>query len=116
MKSTKGMYEVAKAQAFANDILVYEDREKSVTYVGYLLPRKSLDKLFRMEGFKREPTIQQYIKSWEDFGWIKIVGQHVFFYPSSKDVEALAHLLEVKEDASRDPDRMDHLFLTGALA
>lgn len=116
MKSTKGMYEIAKAQAFANDILIYEDREKSVTYVGYLLPRKILDKLFRAEGFKRDATIQNYIKTWDDLGWIKIVGQHVFFYPTIKDVEALSHLLEVKEDASRDPDRMDNVFLTGALA
>lgn len=112
-KTPKSMYELAKAQAFANDILLYEDRTNSITYVGYLLPRKSLYNLFRMQGFTRMPTIEKYIELWSDLNWIKIIGNHIFFYPNENDMDQYDNLIASREDSRKNPDHMNDVYIIG---
>lgn len=112
-KTAKSMYELAKAQAFANDILLYEDRTNQITYVGYLLPRKSLYSLFRLQGFTRMATIEKYIGIWSDLGLVKIIGNHIFFYPKETDIDQYDNLISSREDARKNPDHMNDVYILG---
>lgn len=117
-KTTKSMYELAKAQAFRNDILFYEDANTSTTYVGYLLPRKSLNNLFRMEGFAKQTTIDKYIGIWEQLGLVRIlgIGNHIFFYPQESDSLEYKALVSSRDKAKKDPDHMNDVYILEATA
>lgn len=115
-KTSKTMYELAKAKAFEQGILNYRDGDLGVTYVGYLLPRKSVVKLFKLEGFNKDKTIERYIRDWADLGLVKLVGPHVFFYPSSNDGERYDDLVLDRQDALGNVDTKDNQYMIGASA
>ena len=115
-KTSKTMYELAKAKSFEQGILKYRDYEQKVTYVGYLLPRKSVVKLFKLEGFNKDKTIERYIKDWADLGLVKLIGPHVFFYPTSSDGERYDDLILDRQDALSNVDAKDNMYLIGASA
>lgn len=66
MKSSKTMYEIAKAKALERGPKVFE------SYCGFITNRSELLELFRAEGFKDE-TVDRFVKRW-------IAAKQMFYY------------------------------------
>lgn len=108
MKSNKTMYALAKAAAFENGILSYRDGEHE--YIGYLLPKRAISRIYQNEGFTTA-TVERHLNLWESLGRVKIVGQHVFFVLSATDYDQVTELSLLRMERSKQASDLIEIFV-----
>lgn len=91
MKSSKTMYEIAKARSKERGPRVLN------SYCGYVTTRSELLEIFRTEGF-RDETVDRFTKRWLAAGQIFYYLNVIIFEPLPEDFSALDEYAKEAQD------------------